>query len=273
MAAAYDQQYRASDSAPTTATTASLDSLVQSVEAYRTDGRWLDYGFGAGDLLAACGRNKWLCYGVEVAAGALERGRSRGWTVASEPRLDGRFTRAGFDVVSMIEFLEHVPEPATFIEEAARWLRPGGLLYITTPNARSVNRWLLGARWSIFSPPEHLTIWTARALRVALRRRGFRVVAVRTDGLNPAEIVARLRAPAGAPPVDRNQAAFALNEAFHRTPVRRATKRAANAVLTLLGIGDALKVRAERQANAPGFVRQEQVVQEPPVGDNLRAFP
>jgi SAM-dependent methyltransferase len=251
MAAAYDEQYRASDPVLTRAVTASLDSQVQSAEVYRTDGRWLDYGFGAGALLAACGRNKWLCYGVEVAAGALERGRSRGWTVAIDPREDGRFPRGGFDVVSMVEFLEHVPEPATFIDEAARWLRPGGLLFITTPNARSVNRWLLGTRWSVFSPPEHLTIWTARALRNALRRRGFRVLAVRTDGLNPAEIVARFRAPAGNPPsVNRNQAAFALNEAFYRTPARRATKRAANAVLSILGIGDTLKVWAERQANA-----------------------
>lgn len=147
----------------------------------------------------------------------------------------------------MIEFLEHVRAPHDFLHSAARWLRPGGLLYITTPNADSLNRRLLGLQWSIFSPPEHLTIWSARGLRHALTKAGFKVQRLRTEGLNPCEIIARLR-PRNreARQVDRNTTAFALNNTFSTSPLRRAVKKSINRALSAFQAGDTLKVWAVR---------------------------
>lgn len=224
----------------------SLDRLVRSVEPFRSTGRWLDVGYGEGELLRAAESLGWRCYGTEVAPNVLAYGARRGWVVASDAR-DPRFPDAGFDVVTMVELLEHAGDPRSFLREARRLLRPGGLLYVTTPNALSLNRRLLGPHWSVFCPPEHLTIWTSQGLRVALASAGLRLVRARTEGLNPCEILARLRRGRGSPaPLDRNAAAVALSTALSRSALRRGLKSGVNHALSLFSLGDTLKAWAVR---------------------------
>lgn len=229
------------------AAAASLELLAKSFAQFRQTGRWMDTGYGEGGLLSVAEQNGWNCYGTDISPHALEYGQKRGWIVSANAENDLRFPRAGFDVVTMIEFLEHMQSPHEALQAAAQWVRPGGLLYVTTPNVNSLNRRILGLDWSIFSPPEHVTIWSARGLCHALTKAGFKIQRVRTEGLNPCEIVARLRARSETPKsVDRNTAAFALNSAFSSSPSRRAVKMAINRCLSVFGAGDTLKVWAVR---------------------------
>lgn len=226
---------------------ASLERVVRSSERFRSVNHWLDVGYGEGGLLSIAERHGWACYGTEISPRALQYGNQRGWTVTTNPEDDPRFPGAGFDVVTMIEFLEHSRSPYESLQATARWLRPGGLLYITTPHVNSLNRRILGLDWSIFSPPEHVTIWSARGLRHSLTKAGFNVQRVRTEGFNPCEIIARFRARnETARPVDRNAAAFALNNAFSSGPLRRAVKAGINRCLSVFQTGDTLKVWAIR---------------------------
>jgi len=232
--------------------TASLERLVGSAEQFRCTGRWLDIGYGEGGLLKIAERYGWDCYGADIAPQALEYGERRGWVVAADAEGDPRFPDEGFDVVTMVEFLEHVGTPDRFLRAASRWLRPGGLLYITTPNAESLNRRFLGLEWSVFSPPEHLTIWTTRGLRYALAKAGFQHQRIRTEGFNPYEILARLRSRDQAPvTVDRNQTALVLNNAFSCSGFRRALKRGINHCLSAVGISDSIKAWALRDHQLP----------------------
>jgi SAM-dependent methyltransferase len=221
---------------------AALNRMAATAAPFRRSGRWLDFGYGEGALLRVAAQHGWTCYGVEVSPAALTYGASQGWTVAPDIA-DPRLPRHGFDVVTLIELMEHVTEPDSVLSAAAKMLRPGGLLYLTTPNARSLNRWMLGTSWSVFSPPEHLNIWTPRSLCWALNGRGFRSVHVRTEGLNPVEILARLRSRAlrTEVPVDRGEAARALGAALAQSTWRRAAKSAINDVLSAVSLGDTIK--------------------------------
>jgi hypothetical protein len=243
----YEHYYdRATFEAPPTVE-ASLERLVRSSERFRKTGLWLDVGYGEGALLAIAERHRWACFGTEVVARALEHGRRRGWTVTADPSSDRRFEPGRFDVVTMIELLEHVADPGGFLRQAAQWLRPGGLLYVTTPNGRSLNRRILGLDWSVVAPPEHVVLWSVRALRHGLVATGFKILRLRSEGCNPAEILARLRGNgAGTPTVDRNQSALALSAAMARSPLRRVMKIAVNEALNSLSIGDTLKAWAVR---------------------------
>jgi SAM-dependent methyltransferase len=246
--ALYDELYGAATFEAPPVVRASLERLVIAAEPFRRTGRWLDVGFGEGALLDIAEKRGWVCHGSELSAPPLEYGDRRGWTVSSAPENDPRFTKGSFDVVTMIELLEHAHSPRLVLSQAASWLRPGGLLYLTTPNARSLNRWLLGATWSVFRPPDHLTIWTARALGQVLRAEGFDGQRLRAEGFNPCDIVSRLKPRSGPEPeMNRNRVGVELNEYLSASPVRRALKRSANLVLSALGIGDSLKVKAVRR--------------------------
>lgn len=224
---------------------AALDAVFGGAEPFRQTGRWLDVGFGEGALLSVAERRGWRCYGVEVSPHALDYGARRGWTVTADAR-DVRLEAGRFDVVTMIELLEHVDRPGAVLDDAARWLRPGGSLYVTTPNADSVNRRLLGIGWSVVAPPEHLTLWTTRALREALGRRGFAIERMVTAGWNPADVLGRLRSRGAT--VNRNETGRALADSLARSRGRRILKATANAVLNAGRLGDTIKVWARRHA-------------------------
>jgi 2-polyprenyl-3-methyl-5-hydroxy-6-metoxy-1,4-benzoquinol methylase len=67
-------------------------------------------------------------------AKAFARDKAPGvrWEVADIQRLD-QFG-ADFDTVISCETIEHVPEPPKAVRELARVLKPGGRLFLTTPN-------------------------------------------------------------------------------------------------------------------------------------------
>jgi SAM-dependent methyltransferase len=78
---------------------------------------------------------------------------SANWKVADIPletrNLDSDFAASVvsdhglFDVVVAIEIIEHLENPFRFVRECARLLKPGGLLFLTTPNVEAVNSRLI----------------------------------------------------------------------------------------------------------------------------------
>ena len=234
-------------------TAVSLDRLVISFERFRSTGRWIDIGYGRGGLLIAAERHGWRCHGTELDLRALEYGRRRGWVVAGSAQNNGLFPEEGFDVVTMIEVLEHIRYPEECLKTAMRLLRPGGVFYLTTPNSRSLNRRFLGLEWGVFCPPDHLTIWTVSGLRMSLPKFGFKCRKVRTEGLNPCEIIHRFHGKKRciAPP-DWNRTGATLNEAFSKTAFRRLLKRSVNRLLSAFHAGDSIKVLATR--DKPSFL-------------------
>jgi SAM-dependent methyltransferase len=68
----------------------------------------------------------------DALAEAAKLGIETVWADAEEPL---PFEDASFDVVVAAELLEHLREPQRLVDEAARVLRPGGILAGSVPNA------------------------------------------------------------------------------------------------------------------------------------------
>ncbi len=103
--------------------------------------RLLDIGCGGGLLAEALAHRGARVTGIDVAESALEVARLHLHESALE--IDYRLATAedfaadnaaGFDVVTCLEMLEHVPDPDSVIAAAARLLRPGGRLVLATIN-------------------------------------------------------------------------------------------------------------------------------------------
>jgi hypothetical protein len=81
-----------------------------------------------------------------------------------------------YDIITMWDLLEHVPDPAGVLAECHRLLRPGGMVALSTPDAGSVPARLLGGRWLGFrSIDEHLYFFSHRTLGAMLEAAGFEV--------------------------------------------------------------------------------------------------
>ncbi|HEX9944694.1 MAG TPA: class I SAM-dependent methyltransferase [Thermoanaerobaculia bacterium] len=110
--------------------------------------------------------------GTDYSPAALEKARDR----ADQVLLGGAGAIApgeAFDCVACIHVIEHVYDPAAFLRELARHLRPGGWIVLATPDMGSFWRPLMRRRWPFFKIPEHVTFFDRRSLRELLRRSGL----------------------------------------------------------------------------------------------------
>lgn len=228
----------------------SLQKIVKTFETSRKTNNLIDIGFGEGGLLSVAEKNNWKCFGTELSPQSLKHGNERGWTVSQDALSDERFPKEGFDVVTMIELIEHIPNPDFFLKTAFSLLRPGGILFMTTPNIKSINGRWLETDWSVVAPPEHITIWSPKGMKESLKRNGFLLSLIKTEGFNPIEIVERFKTKDNQKVVaaNRNETAFALNETFSKSNWRMAVKSIINNGLSVLKLGDGIKVWATKHS-------------------------
>lgn len=86
------------------------------------------------------------------------------------------------DVVTMFDVLEHLPDPNRALRQCHRVLRPGGHLFLTTPDAGSVMSRLLRRHWYYVDMDEHVALFTRGNAHTVLERSGFEQLDVRTIG-------------------------------------------------------------------------------------------
>ncbi|MCK9487657.1 MAG: class I SAM-dependent methyltransferase [Dehalococcoidia bacterium] len=104
--------------------------------------------------------------GIPVVAGSLEE-------AAIEP--------STYDAVALFQTIEHFADPRGGLQKMARWLKPGGLIMITTPDRGAWFSRLTGKRWFEYKPHEHLYYFDERTITRMLEAVGFERITVRRD--------------------------------------------------------------------------------------------
>lgn len=125
-----------------------IDQLIRP--RLKSDSRLLEIGCGAGNLLLQASVRGSYPVALDLAMQALTFVRSRLREAQTGPEAPRGFlclqsvgellplASESFECVLLSEVIEHLEEPQISIKEAARVLRPGGRLLVTTPNYRSL---------------------------------------------------------------------------------------------------------------------------------------
>ena len=230
------------------------NELLDGFEKYRKTNKIVDVGCGNGHFLAVAKQRGWEVYGTEFSDEAVAIGTAKGISML-EGQLDvSNYEAESFDVVTSFEVLEHINNPIDEINKFKALLRPGGLLYLTTPNFNSVLRYYLKEKWSVIEYPEHLSYYTASTLKRLMVRNGFAAQKIQTTGIS----VGRLKAAASAPspskqPVESASPAPSFRQvdeqlrSLEGNPVADAAKVTVNWLLNVSKKGDALKGYFEKK--------------------------
>jgi 2-polyprenyl-6-hydroxyphenyl methylase/3-demethylubiquinone-9 3-methyltransferase len=106
----------------------------------------LDVGCGAGLLAEPLARLGARVTGIDASPEVIEVARDHAARqgLAIDYRAgDVQALEGEFDLMTAMEVIEHVADPAAFLKALARRLAPGGLLVMSTPNATAMSKLLM----------------------------------------------------------------------------------------------------------------------------------
>lgn len=151
---------------------------LQRLQTMGAKGRLLDVGCARGEFLDLARQAGFDVHGVEISPhGAMCAGQRLGVERITCGTLEGLpLQGAPFDVITLFDCIEHMRDPAEGIRAACQRLKPGGWLYLVTPDAGSLSHGLMGRQWWHFKA-EHLYYFSRDNLGVMLESEGLQPVA------------------------------------------------------------------------------------------------
>ncbi len=145
---------------------------------FEVPGRVLDVGCAAGYFLEVMQGEGWNVTGVEPSDAIRTHAEER---IGRENVVGGLLHEAGFedgsfDLITMWDVIEHIPDFVAALKEVRRLLAPGGKLLVETQNVESRAARVLGRRWQHYKHAEHIYHFNPETLAVAMDRAGFRIL-------------------------------------------------------------------------------------------------
>ncbi|MGH2951621.1 MAG: class I SAM-dependent methyltransferase [Solirubrobacterales bacterium] len=152
-----------------------VDRAVRHLPRPRAGVTLLDVGCGDGRFVNRANAMGWRASGIDVDARAVDGSRRRGLPVEAAELGDlvHRTPAPRFDAITMSHVVEHLYDPLEALELSRRLLKPGGVIWIATPNVRGLVHRRFGRDWVALDPPRHLTVLSPDALVGAVRGAGF----------------------------------------------------------------------------------------------------
>lgn len=150
--------------------------------------RVLDVGCGTGDLVASLNAAHFEAEGIEPSEDAATRGRERGLPIHTASLADFAQrddARGSFDAVTLLNVLEHVPDPSGVLAAVHDLLSPNGVVCIRVPNdfsriQRAAEHVLDKAPWWV-AVPDHVNYFDHDSLLAFLDGHGFEPLQLEGD--------------------------------------------------------------------------------------------
>lgn len=155
---------------------------LKQIAAYKSSGRVLDIGCGPGYFLAAAQKMGFDVHGLDPSDYIVEMAKKT-WGDRVQLGLieSADYDPESFDLIVAFDTFEHIYEPKKFLQAIHGFLKPGGVLAITTPDPTSTLSKISGRNWVSYKLPEHVFYWSPETIRKVLGE-NFEVLEIRSAG-------------------------------------------------------------------------------------------
>lgn len=134
------------------------------INKYNLEKSILDVGSGYGELVNYASENKWKAIGIELSKDALKIANKYHINIKNLSIDDNYFKNKKYSIITLTEVIEHVDEPNKLILDISNLLSSNGMLYITTPNFNSLDRYFMSSEWKVIHK-EHINYFTTHSLK------------------------------------------------------------------------------------------------------------
>jgi 2-polyprenyl-3-methyl-5-hydroxy-6-metoxy-1,4-benzoquinol methylase len=150
---------------------------LRIVHRYVQGGHILDVGCAAGLFLRHAADAGWRITGLEPSEQLfpLAEQNLAGRGVVYSTTFEQAHLAPGFDVITLWDVLEHVPDPLRFLTACRDLLTPGGYLFLNVPDLDSIQARVMGSHWPLFLA-EHLNYFNRPSLRLCGEKAGLSLV-------------------------------------------------------------------------------------------------
>jgi len=149
--------------------------------SHRLEGRrLLDIGSGPGGFVRLAGEAGWQATALELNQESSRQLEAEGYQVIVRQLEMADLPTDSYDLISLWEVLEHLPDPKSIMAEARRLLNPDGLFLILVPNVKSLVSRLLHEKSNTFGGHSHLNHFSPETLAALLDGVGLKVLEMET---------------------------------------------------------------------------------------------
>ncbi len=155
----------------------SLKRVALVKKSFRSEGRWLDVGCSAGFVAKAASLSGFNAYGVDVEPWGINYGSTElGLNNLSIGLLeDQAYPENFFNVISLYDVIEHVPNLNILTKELKRILAPNGIIDIVTPDVGHFRVTKPLSDWKEIKPSEHLYYFDKNTLNRLFNNHGLSI--------------------------------------------------------------------------------------------------
>lgn len=137
-------------------------------------GKVLDVGCATGIFLKEMQNRGWQAYGIEPSDYAANYAKEQLKLNVTHDYLQAdSFEANQFDLITLWDVFEHLPNPQETLHIIHKILKPGGVLLLCLPNPESWNRYWFKEAWAGWDVPRHHYGYKAKTLTQLLKKHGF----------------------------------------------------------------------------------------------------
>ena len=165
-----------------------FNKVINIFKNYKKSGRILDLGCATGVFLNMCQKQGFKVCGVEISKYSANYAQKKFKLNVKIGKLENiKFSKKYFDIITMLDFVEHVPDPSKILKEAHKILKDDGLLYLLTINENSLMTKLadliykfsfgfLSKPVELLHPIHHIHHFSKKILKEILNKNGFKII-------------------------------------------------------------------------------------------------
>ncbi len=143
--------------------------VVKIITSFKRGGKILDIGCGPGALLTYFDKKRYSLAGTEYSDLEISKAKKITRDIFKGDYLEITLHKK-FDIITMVEVLEHTQKPLDYLKKIYTNLNVDGLAVITVPN----NDWMLMKGYMNDLTTMHLFYFNKKTMTESLRKIGFR---------------------------------------------------------------------------------------------------